>query len=100
MPASTKIGFLKQFIPVLGSIIEKGYEGHELQEGEIDFCTTLFEDNRGNAGSRLLAQVCTIDHHGNVVRSKIKIYDLVALTGNLNVDDDDAEETDQNKIEE
>lgn len=90
LPASTKIGFLKQFLPVLANIIESGYEGLELEEGEKDFCTTLFEDNRYNKkteGSRLLAQVCTIDGTGKVIRSKLKIYDLSTLIGGINLDD-------------
>lgn len=86
MPASAKMGFMKQFIPVLANIVSEGYAGLELEEGEQDFCTALFEDNRGQPGSRLLAQVCTMDKTGKIVRSKIKIYDLAALVGGLNLD--------------
>lgn len=86
LPASTKIKFLKEFIPVLGNIVAAGYTGYELQEGEVDFCTTIFEINRGQPGAKVLAQVCAIDAKGNVVRSKIKVYDLAALAAGLNLE--------------
>ena len=78
IPKSLIKKFLPKLAESLSALISDPYSQFELEEGEADFSTELFETNRGQDDSRLICRINTINNKGERVRTKLYEYDFQA----------------------